>query len=178
MQPEQTHNAPVSPVPQVAPQGQAPLTPIAQFDCPYLPTGRYTIFNMRPSVAVIYPGWLVVYQKSDNAEVARIPLGADLNMKYGFGFVRFIQLNGKKYSIFTMNNLFLTAPAGAYIAFVVFILLSGVVSFIDIGKSGTDVGLLFLRLVFLLAALFSLMTGRTKGKALIEACKRAAGIAS
>ncbi|HVI69033.1 MAG TPA: hypothetical protein VM581_01100 [Magnetospirillaceae bacterium] len=175
MHPEQPHMAPQQPV---APQPvSAPLTPIAQIECWYLPEGQFTIFAYRKSNIVIYPGWMLIYRKSDNAEVARIQLTPDLDMRFLFGFVRFAQLNGKKFSFFKLNNLFMTSSMWVYLVFFAGILINLLESIMRF-NSGRNIGLQLLGLVIMLAGFGLLMTGWPKAKELIAAAKRAAGIAS
>ena len=171
MQPEQTT---VSQPQQQQPSGQ--LQPLAQFECWYIPEGKYTIFNYRKSIVVLYPGWMVVYQKSDHAELARIPLGADLKMKYFVGFARFAQLNGRKYSFFTFSNLFMTTPMWAYGIFGLSVVINLIISLRL--TEDTNLGLRGMSLFVQLAGLAILFVGFPKAKALVQAAHRAAGVAS
>lgn len=162
---------------QTAPQASdSPLTPIAQIECWYLPEGSYTIFGYRKAVVVLYPGWMVIYGKSTNAELAKIQLTPDLKMKYFLGFVRFAQLNGRTYSAFKMNNLFMTTPMWTYGIFALALIANLVVTLNRYNVSNS-LGSSLLTILLLGGALVLLASGMPKAKHLIEASKRAAGVA-
>lgn len=177
MQPEQaTPQQPVVERPVSA--AQAPLTPIAQFECWYIPEGKYTIFNYRKSIVMLYPGWMVIYQKSHHAEVARIQLAPDLQMKHFLGFARFAQLNGKKYSFFKFNNHFMTSPIWAYGVLVVGFLINSIEAIGRLNTGMRNIGLQLIALCVILAGFGLLATGIPKARELIAAAKRAAGVVS
>ncbi len=177
MQPGQTTSHQLA-AQESTPADQAPLHPIAQFDCWYIPEGKFTIFNYRRSLVMLYLGWMVIYRKSDHQELARIQLTPDLHMKYFFSFVRFAQLNGRKYSSFKLNNTFMTTPMWFYGIFFVGILVNLIGSAARVSTGVRDIGMQVSSLAIMLAAFGMLATGTPKAKELIATAKRAAGVVS
>jgi len=171
MQPEQTAGPPIQP--QLA---DAPLHPLAQFECWYIPEGKYTIFNYRKSIVMLYPGWMVIYLQSDHTELARIPLGPDVKMKYIAGFARFARLNGRKYNFFTFSNVFMTTPMWAYGVFGLSIFINLTISSLRLVTG--DPSLRGLYLAIQLVGLAILFVGLPKARALVRAAYRAAGVVS
>lgn len=171
---ESQNQQPTTPQPVASPQPPAPLE---QIECWYIPEGQYTIFAYRKCVVVFYPGWMMIYRKSDNVEVGRIQLAPDLRMKYFLNFVRIAQLNGKKHSVFKLNNNFMTASIWLYSVFLLGLVVNLISSFGRLNGEPNP-GLQLLAVVLILGGLGLLATGMPKAKALVAAAKRAAGIAS
>lgn len=170
---EPQNQQPVNP----QPVAQAPLTPIAQIECWYIPEGQFTIFAYRKCNVVLYPGWMMIYRKSDNAEVGRIQLAPDLHMKYFLNFVRIAQLNGKKYSVFKLNNNFMMTSIWLYSVFLLGLVVNLISSFGRLNGE-PNVGLQLLAMLLVLGGIGLLATGMPKAKEFVAAAKRAAGIAS
>lgn len=188
-QPEQPTQPPVPPAtiepmpmqPTPAPQPAAnPLTPLFQTEGYHMPDGNFSIFGYRKARIVVYPGWLVVYNASDNAEVKRVPLAQDLKMKNFLGFTRIAQVNGQKFGVFSMKYSFFLASIWSYVPIFVGILMNFIFRMATIGtypRTGQDIFLQNMGFILVLAGFVWMALSIPKGKALIDACKRAAGIA-
>lgn len=170
---------PVAPVQQPV-AAPAPLTPLFQTEAYHMPDGHFSVFGYRKAHVVVYTGWLVVYRASDNAEVKRIPLTQDLKMKNFLGVVRIAQTNGQKFGIFNMQYSFFLSSMWSYVPIIGGLLLNLIFRLATIGsypRTAQDSLLQNIGFIPILAGLIWMAMGTPKGKALIDACKRAAGIA-
>jgi hypothetical protein len=160
-------------------QQSAPRTPLYRTDIWCLPEGSFGIFGYRKAEAVVYPGWLIIYRKSDHTELKRVQLTPDLQMKQFLNYVRIARLGGQKFSFFDQKHLFFTVTMWSYALFFVGVLIDFALRYSQLTTGDNDSNLLVqsASLLVVLAALGWMATGMPKGKALILACLRGAGIA-
>lgn len=163
---------------QQTPQQSQPA-PLYRTDIWCLPEGNFGIFGYRKAEALVYPGWLMIYRKSDHAELKRIQLTPDLRMKHFLNYVRIARLGGQNIGFLSQKYVFFTVTMWSYGLFLVGVLLDFVFRRIQLssGDVGQDLVIQGISLLIMTAALGWMATGLTKGKMLIMACLRAAGIA-
>lgn len=174
----------LQPQPQIQPQSTQPA-PLYRTDMWCLPDGQFGLWNYRKAEAIVYPGWLMIYRKSDHAELKRIHLAPDLEIKNFLNYARISQLSGQKYSMFNQKYSFFLVTMWSYAVFLVGVLvnlINSLIRFNTVYSGGEeDLGLSLtlqsIGLLFMIAALIWMATGYPKGKALAAACKHAASIA-
>ena len=162
---------------QVQQPSQGPSTPLFQTECWYIPKGTYTIFSYRKCIIVLHPGQLVVYRKSDNAELQRIQLTNDLRIKYFLGFARISYVGGRKISLFNASYSFLISPVWSYALIMLGALIDLVANSIALNTGERSTSAAFVALLVMLAGFGVMASGTAKAKALVAACKGAAGVA-
>lgn len=157
-----------------------PLAPIAQFDCWYLPEGQQTIFGLRKHVAVFYPGWMVLYDKTTHAEVKKIAITPDVKVKYFLGSARIAQTNGQKYSFFNRRMGFIMDPLWPYLFLLATLVFDIILrfAFFNVPVSSANIGWRLLSLVLMVVAFIMFgVVSMPRAKAFKEAAHRAAGVA-
>ncbi len=175
-QPEPQPTPPAAPQP-TQPAAPAPSGPHYQQVCWYIPEGSLTIFSAKSSVLSVYPGWLIITRKSDNAELKRIQLTPDLHLKYFFNFTRISHVGGQKIGVFKRGYNFLI---GSPIGYGIFLLSALARLIIDANELAGGVRTGTGALVGsggLIIALILMALDIPKVKAFIAACKQAAGVA-
>ena len=123
---QQTQQLPAEPL---QPAQQSPSKPLGVHEgyCT-TPSGGRSLFSYKKSILSLYPGWLIVTDIKTSAEINRIQLTPDMEIKGLVGQAGITYLNGRKVGAFEKGYSFLFYnPA--------FILLSYLLMFIGTSKS-------------------------------------------
>jgi hypothetical protein len=145
-----------------------------------MPEGHFSVFGYRKAVAVVYPGWLVVYRKADHVELKRIPLAGDLKMKYFLNFLRIAQNGGQRYGLFNMKYSFFLGSMWSYAVLFAGVLTNSVYRLAMVGSypdPGQSLVVQGFALLLMIGGLGWMAFEMPKAKTFILACKHAAGIA-